>query len=261
MSKMTTLFLVLLAMTQICVAQRVDKILIQGNPAGTQTAQSDPNGSVRAEYSYNDRGRGDHIIANWKVNAAGVPIAYESHGNDYMKAPVEEHFELRDGKAKWKNRGEEGEQAVTGEAFYFPMNAPPEFLGVLARALLKAPGHSLSLLPAGEARIEQAEGGSKKEETVGELTEYRISGLAFSPQAIWLDHNGNTVASISSWFSVVSPAAEKILQELKEAQDKNDNAWSQRMARNLAYRPRRELLIRNARLFYPRDLTLTPGVS
>ena len=258
---MTTLFLVLLAMTQICVAQRVDKILIQGNPAGTQTAQSDPNGSVRAEYSYNDRGRGDHIIANWKVNAAGVPIAYESHGNDYMKAPVEEHFELRDGKAKWKNRGEEGEQAVTGEAFYFPMNAPPEFLGVLARALLKAPGHSLSLLPAGEARIEQAEGGSKKEETVGELTEYRISGLAFSPQAIWLDHNGNTVASISSWFSVVSPAAEKILPELKEAQDKNDNAWSQRMARNLAHRPRSELLIRNARLFDPRDLTVTPGVS
>ena len=36
------------------------------------------------------------------------------------------------------------------------MNAPPEFLGVLARALLKAPNHKLALLPAGEASIEEA---------------------------------------------------------------------------------------------------------
>ena len=79
-----------------------------------------------------------------------------------MKAPVEERFELKDGKASWKNRSEQGEQAVTGEAFYMPTNAPPEFFGVLARALLKAPNHTLALLPAGEASIEagrQREGG------------------------------------------------------------------------------------------------------
>jgi len=261
MSKTITLFLVLFAVTEVCAAQRVDKILIQGNPAGTQTVQSDADGSVRAEYSYNDRGRGDHIIATWKIDGNGVPITYEGRGNDYRKASVEEHFELSNGRARWKNRGEEGEQAVTKEAFYLPMNAPPEFLGVLARALLKSPDHTLPLLPAGEARIEKAEGGSQKEETVGELTEYRISGLTFSPQAIWLDRDGNTAASISSWFSVVSPAAEKILPELRGAQDKNDNAWSQRMARSLAHRPQSELLIRNARLFDPRDLAVTPGVS
>ena len=111
---------------------------------------------MRAEYSYNDRGRGDHITATWKLDSAGVPIEYDGHGNDYMKAPVEEHFEIKNGRASWKNRSEQGEQAVTGEAFYLPMNAPPEFFGVLARALLKAPNHKLPLLPAGEATIEQA---------------------------------------------------------------------------------------------------------
>ena len=74
-----------------------------------------------------------------------------------MKAPVEEHFEIKNGRASWKNRSEQGEQAVNGEEFYLPMNAPPEFFGVLARALLKAPNHKLSLLPAGEASIEQAQ--------------------------------------------------------------------------------------------------------
>ena len=59
-------------------------------------------------------------------------------------------------KQSWKNRSEQGEQAVTGKAFYIPVNAPPEFTGVLARALLKAPGHKLPLLPAGEASIEES---------------------------------------------------------------------------------------------------------
>jgi len=56
-----------------------------------------------------------------------------------MKAPIEERFEVKDGKAHWKNRSEQGEQAVTGEASYVPANAPPEFAGVLfARAAQSA---------------------------------------------------------------------------------------------------------------------------
>ncbi len=123
---------------------------------------------VGAEYSYNDRGRGDHIIATWKLDAAGVPIEDDGRGNDYMKAPIEEHFEIKDGKASWKNRSEQGDQAMPGnKAFYLPMTAPPEFTGVLARALLKTPGQRLALLPAGEASIEEA---GKTKTDKGELT-------------------------------------------------------------------------------------------
>src|SRR2546423_15128799 len=105
--------------------QRTDKIFIQGNPAGTQTVQTDSSGLVRVEYSYNDRGRGDHIVATWKLDAAGVPIEYQGSGNDYMKAPVEERFEIKNGKATWKNRSEQGEQVVKGEAVYLPITATP----------------------------------------------------------------------------------------------------------------------------------------
>src|SRR5262249_3157136 len=156
--------------------QRTDKILIQGNPAGTQTINADNAGLTRVEYSYNDRGRGDHIIATWKLDAAGVPIEYDGQGNDYMKAPVEERFEVKNNKAQWKNRSEQGEQSVKGEAFYFPVNAPPEFTGVLARALLKARGHKLQLLPGGEAKIEES---GKLKIGEKELTQYRIVGLSF----------------------------------------------------------------------------------
>ncbi len=242
---------------QLSAKHRTDKILIQGNSAGTQTVEAQPDGTVRAEYSFNDRGRGDHITASWKLDGAGVPIEYDGHGNDYMKAPVEEHFEIKNGRASWKNRSEQGEQAVSGEAFYLPMNAPPEFFGVLARALLKAPNHKLPLLPAGEATIEKL---GKVISGNTEFTEYRITGLGFSPQPIWLDRNG-TSASVSSWFSVVPDGSESSIPRLRDAQLKTDTAWSKRIARALAHTPRGDLVIRNARLFDPRDLSVTPSTS
>src|SRR4030095_8481430 len=237
--------------------QHTDKILIQGNPAGTQTVEAQSDGTVRTEYSYNDRGRGDHITATWKLDSAGVPIEYDGHGNDYMKAPVEEHFEIENGRASWKNRSEQGEQALAGEAFYLPMNAPPEFFGVLARALLKAPNHKLPLLPAGEATIEKL-----GKVTAGNtaFTEYRITGLGFLPQTIWLDHNG-TAASASGWFSVVPDGLESAIPRLRDAQQKTDAAWSGRIAHAPAATPPGELVIRNAHLFDPRDLSITPGTT
>jgi hypothetical protein len=242
---------------QVSVKHRTDKILIQGNPAGTQTVDIQSDGAVRAEYSYSDRGRGDHITATWKLDSAGVPIAYDGHGNDYMKAPVEEHFEIKDGRASWKNRSEQGEQSVSGEAFYLPINSPPEISAVLARALLKAPNHKLPLLPAGEATIEKA---GKVTSGNHVFTEYRITGLGFSPQPIWLDNNGAS-ASVSSWFSVVPDGSDSSLARLREAQEKTDAAWSKRIAHALAHTPGGELIIRNARLFDPRDLRVTPGTS
>src|SRR3954469_4151242 len=198
MSRTTFLLLSFLAIIQASAADRTDKIFIQGNPAGSQIVKEEAGGGVRVEYSYNDRGRGDNIVATWKLDGAGVLIEYDGKGNDYMKAPVEERFAIKNGKASWKNRSEQGDAPVTGAAFYLPMSAPPEIFGVLARALLKAPNHTLPLLPAGEASIEA---GGKMKTAKGELTEYRVTGLGFSPQPIWLDNNG-VASTISGWFSV-----------------------------------------------------------
>jgi len=237
--------------------QRTDKIIIQGNPAGTQTVQVEPSGKMRVEYSYNDRGRGDHITATWKLDSAGLPIEYEGQGNDYMKAPIDERFEMKNGKATWKNRSEKGDQTVLGKAFYLPLNAPPEFLGTLARALLKAPDHKLVLLPSGEASIEA---GAKTKINDKELTEYRITGLGFTPESIWLDEDGTTAASIS-WLSVVTAQYELDIAKLRTAQQETNDVWSRRVASEVTHIPKGDLIFRNARLFDPRDLTITPGTS
>jgi imidazolonepropionase-like amidohydrolase len=252
---------VLFGMLATAAGAREDQILMLGNPAGAQTV-TETSGTTRAEYSYNDRGRGDHIIATWKLDAVGVPIDYRGSGNDYMKAAVTESFRLADGKASWHSRAEQGEKVVSGEAFYVPANAPPEMLGVLARALLKAPGHRLALLPAGEATLE-AVGPLPGDAAAGghALTQYQISGLDLSPTRIWLDGEGTTAAIASSWFSVLSPVARELLPQLLTAQDQATDAWSAGLATAQTVVPAGEVLIRGARLFDPRDLSVTAGTS
>jgi len=242
--------------------QRSDTILMQGNPAGTQTVEVQPDGSVRAEYSYNDRDHGDHITATWTLDANGIPKTYEGRGNDYMKAPVEERYTFENGKASWKNAGESGERKLRRPAIYIPSDPPPEFDGVLARALLKAPDHRLDLLPSGTASIEPAGSlvldvdGGKREWFV-----YHIVGLDFMPRPVWLDRNGETAAAASLWLSTVEKDREAAIPRVLEEQDKINRQWFARLARELAHAPKGDLVIRNARLFDPRDLSVTPGMS
>ena len=242
---------------------RQDQILIQGNPSGSQTL-AETSGETRAEYSFNDRGRGDHIVATWKLDAAGVPIEYRGSGNDYMKVPVAETFRLAAGKASWRNRAEHGESSVAGAAFYVPMNSPPEFLGVLARALLKAPEHHLALLPAGDALIETVGpvGGDADGPAAG-LTQYRIRGLDFSPMPVWLDRDGRTAAIIygGGFFSVFAPGVRTAQARLAAVQTQAAQTRAARLAAGLTQYPTGEVVIRNARLFDPRDLTVTAGTS
>ena len=244
------------------VSQHSDQILMQGNLAGSQTVSQDAN-TTWAEYSFNDRGRGDHIKASWKLDAAGVPVEYTGQGNDYMKAVVKESFRIVSGKALWQGRSEKGEHAAGGELFYVPANAPPEFTGVLARALLKAPGGRLPLLPGGDAQISAA--GSLTVPRSGggstELTEYLITGLDFSPTPVWLDQQGHTAAVLSGWLQVVQSDYVGSVDKLAAAQQQADALWSRRMAERLTTQPRGDLLIRNARLFDPRDLSVSPGTS
>jgi hypothetical protein len=259
MGKFILFTLLLAGLLEASGGQRTDKVFLQENAVGAQTLQTEPDGTTRAEYSFSDRGRGDHIVARWKLDAAGVPTEYEGHGNDYMKAPIAERFEIKNGKASWKNRSEQGEETVTGEAFYLPANAPPEMNGVLARALLKAPGHKLALLPAGEASIEES--GKVKIASDRELTQFRITGLDFKPQPIWLDADGNTAGILSDWFSTIAAQHESALSQLKTVQLQADTAWAGGVAREVSHVPNGDLLIRNARLFDPRDLSVTAGIS
>jgi len=235
---------------------------MQGNRAGWQTLEAQAGGVMRAEFSYNDRNHGDHITATWTLDAAGIPMIYQGVGVDYMKAPVEERFTLRGGVAEWHSRRESGQAKLSGGAFYMPANPPPEFYGVLARALLQTPGHSLRLLPSGTATITAA--GSvvlDEKDHPQEWTQYRIGGLDFLSVPVWLERSGATAAVASLWLSTIAAGREAMLPKLLEQQDQFNQAWFAGLASQLTHVPHGDLVIRDTRLFDPRDLTVTPHTT
>jgi reactive intermediate/imine deaminase len=263
---MRVLLAVLLTFAASAAAANPDQIeyrvQIHGVANGKQTVATDSSHVTHVDYSYADRGRGDHIAASWTLDARGIPIVYEASGNDYWKVPFTEKFRLRDGKAVWKSSSESGEKSLTTAAFYLPANSPPEMQAVLVRALLKAPDHRLALLPEGEARLETG----KSLEVTGAhgkntLTQYRISGLNFSPTPVWLDQHGVTAGVLSDWLTTIAPDYIKAVDTLGTAQEEALRDWHQRLAGSMLHQPQGALLIQHARLFDPRDLSVTPGMS
>src|SRR5437868_6237586 len=62
--------------------------------------------------------------------------------------------------------------------------------------------------------------------------------------------------------SRLSPAQyQPAIPQLQDAQQAADEAWSARLAHDLTRVPKGDLVIRNARLFDPRNLSVTPGMS
>ncbi|HID48707.1 MAG TPA: amidohydrolase, partial [Chromatiales bacterium] len=177
---------------------------------------------------------------------------------------MDERFERQGNNASWRSAGEQGRETLQQPAFYIPLNGAPEVTGVLARALLQADNHELPLLPSGSARITKA---STAELDIGDeqvtATLYFIDGLGFSPQPIWLDETGQTFAIVSSWFALIPKHAEQesVYPELLDAQQEMLDQHSQQLAADLSRLPAGPWLIRNARLFDPRDQQVRPGMS
>jgi imidazolonepropionase-like amidohydrolase len=252
--------LALLALTLLAtLAQaREDLVQIHGNEAGRQRIESPEPGLTTADYRYNDRGRGDVVQARWRLDPQGLPLLYEAEGNDYWKVAFTERFERRGGTARWHNRLEQGETAAAG-GFFLPANPPPEFMGVLARALRQAPGQRLRLLPAGEARLTTGE--TVTTPAGRRLTRYELHGLQFTPVPVWLDERGETAGVIDDWFEVLEPALLPQLAALQAAQRAADQAWHAALARAQTHRPTGALAIRHARLFDPATLSVRTGMS
>ena len=233
-----------------------------GNKAGTAVTRV--NGNERLySHEFNDRGRGPKTEDRVVVGAGGIPSLVEITGHDYWKNPVDERYELREGKASWRNASEKQEGlALSQPSYYLNINGSPQMLEVLARALLAAPGRSLDLLPSGKAKIDQvgsveAEAGGRKRK----VDLYSIQGLGFEPFHVWLDENKTFFGADWGWMKISQEGWESALPKLKEVQDAEDGKAAKARAARLTHKPKGTLVFRNARLFDPESGKVTPGTT
>src|SRR5215467_4799816 len=122
-------------------------VLINGRVAGNEVETINADGRIAATFQFNDRGRGPKVVANYVLAPNGFPSRLDITGNDYLKAPVDEHLSVENGVARWKSTSEHGESRES--AFYVSNNGPPSEAAMLAAALLKSKNAEIKLFPAG----------------------------------------------------------------------------------------------------------------
>jgi len=169
-------------------------------------------------------------------------------GNDYLKAPVDEHFAMEGDSAHWKSTSEDGRSAAPG--FYISTSGPGVEFVLLVDALLKAKGAAVKLLPAGEARLERL-----ADTTVADhyqklhVTEYAVTGLGFEPQTVWLDDDHHFFATPGKWFAVIREGWEATNDQLYALTLSAEDARNTRLANELARHPTHPVAIEHVRLF------------
>jgi len=194
--------------------------LTAGEPSGAQTVRRLPDGRLSVSFAFNDRGRGPDMEIEIALDGDGNLTSFAATGVNYAKGPVDERFDIEGGVARWRSSLEQGETEAPGNAIYFPVNAPPEFRAILARALLARPDFEIDLLPSGRVRIGEAarltlhvEGADR------EAILYAITGLDLAPTYVWLDENKDLIGYDMNWFAVLRAGWTGHLAALKSAQE------------------------------------------
>ena len=219
-----------------------------GNVAGHEVDTYQAGRRVESQFEFNDRGRGPKTTSVYVLDEAGLPSRVDVIGNDYLKAPVDEHFEVKEGVARWKSTSEHGE-APAG-AFYICNNSVGAELAFLVAALEKAHGTPVRLFPAGEARLERLtditlnnQGGQIH------VTDYAVTGLSFEPQTIWLDDQMHFFASPGKWFAFLREGWEDKNEQLYDIDSKMRDQRYGRLAKELARHPSHPVAVEHVRLF------------
>jgi imidazolonepropionase-like amidohydrolase len=223
--------------------------------AGSEVDTYGANGHLDSTFEFNDRGRGPKIVAHYVVDANDSPLQTDITGNDYLKAPVDEHFSVETGTAHWKSTSENGQAAVPG--FYVSNNGPACEAALLVSALLKAKGAPVKLFPAGEARLEKmtdvtVESHGKKMH----VTEYGITGLSFDPQTLWLDDDLHFFATPGKWFAFLREGWEDTNDRLYALDRKAQDDRNARLATELASHPKHAVAIQHVRVFDSEQATV-----
>ena len=217
---------------------------------------------VGIDFDYKNNGRGPTMKESIRLDANGLPTAWDISGATTFGSKVEEHFAKKGGKATWTDSTGKGSAATKERAIYVAQSGSPWSTGLYARAIMKAGGATLPALPGGTLKLNKGEtltvsgqGGQLQ------VTRYDLGGIETSPDTILLDANGDMFASVSPRQVIVRAGYEGEAERLKSlaAQWSTDRFVD--IQKKVAHRYDGPVRIRNVRIFDPKTQALTQPVS
>ncbi len=258
------LFALLAATGSAHAVEQVEKsvLIVADAKAGFQEAHYGEGGKLAVHFEFNDRGRGPKLDASYSLDANALPTAIELKGVDYLKAPVSESYTRQGDALAWKNASEDEKRTLSGPAFFLGLNQVPEDSILLVRALLKAPGQKLSLIPAGEASIHKLASTEVKGKNGSKTVDlYAISGLDLLPSYVWLDQDQRFFAAYSGWSTLIREGYEDSIGTIGARQQQEEKQLAETRANELTRTLTAPLLIRNVRVFDPPSGEVVDGRS
>ena len=227
-----------------------------------EIAQAADSTVVRFEYV--DRNRGPRVATTYRLNSRGAISSMQAHGlgNDFFQTAVGEHFWTDATTSHWKSDSDSGIVPRNDAAFYRAVTPTPYDNALLARYLLKQPGHSATIASGGVAAAGLVV--DKTVSTGGRSQHIRlvsISGMEIYPTAVWLDDNDALFSSASEWFTTVRRGWESVLPSLRATEYSRVSNRSAALAKRLAPKPSVITVICNGDMFDSETATLMPRTT
>lgn len=225
--------------------------------------KADVQGAQTAiDYDYKNNGRGPTMKETIRLDANGLPTAWDISGTTTFGSKVEEHFAQSGGKANWTDSTGKGSAATKERAVYVSQSGSPWSTGLYARAILKAGGTTLPALPGGTLKLTKGEtlavngqGGPLQ------VTRYDLGGIDTSPETILLDPKGDMFAYVTPGFVLVRAGYEAEQERLKTLAATWSTDRFVDIQKKVAHRYQAPVRIRNVRIFDPKTQALTDPVS
>jgi hypothetical protein len=252
---MKLLFLsVLLATALISSAQNTDTIkhnvVRLGKIVGRHLSWKKGPNDFYYYFEFNDRGRGPAITSHSKTDNKGNIILQEITGVDYFKTKVEEKFEVKAGKALWKNKFENESVPYKGE-LYSNMNGNPGEIELSLKIMKAAAQKKVNILPSGTLSYTVVKEETIKDEKNNSLTIQLIgfSGLGGPPNYNWFTKDGNFFGNLSDWTSIIQEGYEKNIDILLPIQKKFENNFYTNLAKTATEKNSTGIAIKNVTVF------------
>ena len=231
-------------------------VLSNKHAAGAEVDHFDAQGGVEVDYEFNDRGRGPKVHGHYQFGDDHFPRRTDLSGVNYLKAPVDEHFETTATGARWRSVVEKGESA--GKGFYISSDGSGLVeLAALARALGDAKSAAIGLLPGGAARVEVvAETTLRSHGRTMHVREIALTGLDLVPTTLWIDDAGDAFGTPGNWFAELREGWEDANETLFKLQTAAEDGRYGRIAKSLSRHPGHPLAFEHVRLFDSEHATL-----
>jgi len=201
-------------------------------------------------FEFNDRGRGPAITSHSKTDSKGNIIFQEITGVDYFKTKVEEKFEVKAGKASWKNKFENESVPYKGQ-LYYNINGNPGEIELSLKIMKTLPQKKVNILPTGTLNYTVIKEETVKDEKNNSTTIQLIgfSGLGGPPTYYWFTKEGNFFSNLSDWQSIIKEGYEKYIDILLPVQKKFEDGFYTNLAKTVTEKNNTGIAIKNVTVF------------